>query len=302
MLNFFIVAAHVFGLGSKLMFLQFDQLKESAVKTEKHVSYNDTFYFTFNVDDRESVVELVDPGMCRSKLRDAFAFHFLAEKLTKNDMKLAGARLSFVSQPYPSNEHTGAREMSIRKAEGAMLFYSAHSISSFQQISELLPVLLVCIEDEAVDDCCETSSTTHSSISEGYESETPHLVRSEGCCRARGPSMEKTRSCHEEGKLSREKGEELAKNISPNCKFLPITLASFHESATLMADMIREIRSKHSKRHSRFSHSIIQRKQKVQASGAPHKRVVNAKSSSLNSTSLQKSAKMKVVSAVCTIS
>uniref|UniRef100_A0A0M3IGC7 TIR domain-containing protein n=1 Tax=Ascaris lumbricoides TaxID=6252 RepID=A0A0M3IGC7_ASCLU len=105
--------------------------------------------------------------------------------------------------------------MAIRKAQGAMLFYSAFSPASFKQISDLIsdfnyrksrnkvPVFLICIEDEIVDDCCETSSVGQSS-SEWYESETPHMLTTEVLWKTR-PSMERIRACHEEGKLSRSK-------------------------------------------------------------------------------------------------
>lgn len=66
-----------------------------------------------------------------------------------------------------------------------------------------MPVFLICIEDEIVDDCCETSSVGQSS-SEWYESETPHMLTTEVLWKTR-PSMERIRACHEEGKLSRSK-------------------------------------------------------------------------------------------------
>uniref|UniRef100_A0A915BG97 Uncharacterized protein n=1 Tax=Parascaris univalens TaxID=6257 RepID=A0A915BG97_PARUN len=252
-------------IGSPHKSVIFEQLKEAAVKAEKHVSYQDTFYFTFNVDGMESVVELVDPGV----------------------------------------EHTGAREMAIRKAQGAMLFYSAFSFASFKQISDLvndfkyrkssnkMPVFLICIEDEIVDDCCETSSMGQSS-SEGYESETPHTRKSENHWRRR-PSMERIRACHEEGKLSRSRGEQLAKAIPADCRFFSITLASFTDSAKLMDNMIRTIRDKQTSKRNRILLRAMSKVPRVQTDGECRSRSPTTKMSA------DESGKA-VVSSVCTIS
>ncbi|VDK57932.1 unnamed protein product [Gongylonema pulchrum] len=73
-------------------------MKSVAKTCEKHVTYQDTYYLTYDVDGSEAVVELVDPGL----------------------------------------EHTGAREMSIRKADAAILFYQASSQSSFNQLYDVV--------------------------------------------------------------------------------------------------------------------------------------------------------------------
>ncbi|KHN87472.1 hypothetical protein Tcan_12728 [Toxocara canis] len=257
-------------IGSPQKSVIFEQLKEAAIKTEKHVSYQDTFYFTFNVDGTESVVELFDPGV----------------------------------------EHTGAREMSIRNTNGVMLFYSAYSPASFKQISDVisdfsyrknntkLPVLLICIEDEIMEDCCETASTDQSSVSEGYESETPNTLPMQTHWKRRR-SMEKIRDFHEDGKISREKGKQLARMIPADCEFIPITLSSFTDSAKLMGEMIRRIRGKQSNKRPRLLSLAISNGQKIQALAERRGTTSCGKSASSGNAKVGDNT---VVSSTCTIS
>ncbi|EFO18338.1 hypothetical protein LOAG_10156, partial [Loa loa] len=74
-----------------------ERIKSTAVQCERHITYEDTYYLTYIVDGSEATVELIDPGL----------------------------------------EHTGARQMSIRKAHGVILFYQASSQSSVNQLCDV---------------------------------------------------------------------------------------------------------------------------------------------------------------------
>ena len=114
-------------------------------------------------------------------------------------------------------EHTGAREMSIRKAEAAILCYSSMSAASFHQLSSVAedfkarkgfkypPIKLICNEDDVVEeDFHETSSQADLSASEGYESgDESHQNRNGGVLKRR-PSMEKIREAHEGTRINPE--------------------------------------------------------------------------------------------------
>ncbi|VDK77400.1 unnamed protein product [Onchocerca ochengi] len=69
------------------------------MRYERHIIYQDIHYLTYVVDGSEAIIELIDPGL----------------------------------------EHTGARQMSIRKAHGVILFYKASSQSSINQLCDVAP-------------------------------------------------------------------------------------------------------------------------------------------------------------------
>ncbi|EJW77563.1 hypothetical protein WUBG_11528 [Wuchereria bancrofti] len=74
-----------------------EKIKSTAVQCERHITYHDTYYLTYIVDGSEANVELIDSGV----------------------------------------EHTGARQMSIRKAHGVILFYRASSQTSVNQLYDV---------------------------------------------------------------------------------------------------------------------------------------------------------------------
>jgi hypothetical protein len=80
--------------------MQYEKLLAAASKVEKHVQYQDITYLSFPAFDDQApcVLELNDTGM----------------------------------------EHTGAREMAIRKADAVILCYSANDHDSFEQLSGVL--------------------------------------------------------------------------------------------------------------------------------------------------------------------
>jgi hypothetical protein len=75
----------------------FEKLCRAADKSEKHMQFDDIHFLNFNVDGQEVVVQLVSVG----------------------------------------TEHTGNREMSIRKSDVVILCYAAHSSHSFQELSNV---------------------------------------------------------------------------------------------------------------------------------------------------------------------
>uniref|UniRef100_A0A0N5AUJ1 Ras-associating domain-containing protein n=1 Tax=Syphacia muris TaxID=451379 RepID=A0A0N5AUJ1_9BILA len=201
----------------------FEKLAEAATKVERHITYEDTYYLKFSIDDDEVTVELVDPGL----------------------------------------EHTGAREMAIRKADGAVLFYSAYSASSYHKLAELLtefnkrqtesalPSLLFSSEDDYFDDdifeCLsnDQSSSSTSSASEGYESEISTSKTSQFL--HRNVSMKKMRTCDEE-KIPEEQGQQLAQLFGSECKFISTRIAAFTGTKLLIEELLRKIRSQQNHR------------------------------------------------------
>ncbi|VDN58459.1 unnamed protein product [Dracunculus medinensis] len=122
-------------IGAPQKNILFEKIRATAIKCEKHVTYADTFYLKYNIDGEEVTVELFDPGL----------------------------------------EHTGAREMGIQRAHGAILVYSACSTDSLQWITEI-PIVLISIEDNLTDGLViEKASVSQSSTSENYEFEDSPL-------------------------------------------------------------------------------------------------------------------------------
>jgi hypothetical protein len=206
-------------LGSHHKASLFDKLCAAADKFEKHVQYPDLWYLELTVDDIPCIIELTDPGM----------------------------------------EHTGAREMSIRKAEAAILCYSSMSAASFHQLSSIAedfkarkgfkypPIKLICNEDDVVEeDFHETASShTDQSLSEGYESgEESHNRPRLNSGLKRRPSMEKIRDAHESTRISSEQGETMSKLFGPDCEFMSMSVSEFTEAKQLLEELIRTINEK----------------------------------------------------------
>jgi len=80
------------------LWVQFEKLLCISEKYERHIQYHDTCYLNFNYPGQGPVViELNDPGI----------------------------------------EHTGAREMAIRKADAVILHYAMYSAHSFHQLTAI---------------------------------------------------------------------------------------------------------------------------------------------------------------------
>ncbi|ETN87287.1 hypothetical protein NECAME_00146 [Necator americanus] len=155
-------------LGSPQKNILFEKLCQAATKYERHVHYPDVHYLTVDCNGKQELLEFTDPGLA----------------------------------------HTGGREMAIRRADLALLFYSALSLNSLHHLQALeedlafkknLPLRLVCDSDEVVEDEEDGESTGISSVSEGYESDPER----EGRIRRRN-SMDKIRKAHEDGGMAVE--------------------------------------------------------------------------------------------------
>ncbi|EYC38942.1 hypothetical protein Y032_0685g1517 [Ancylostoma ceylanicum] len=90
-------------LGSPQKNIMFEKLCQAATKYERHVHYQDVHYLTVNCAGKQEVIEFTDPGLA----------------------------------------HTGGREMAIKRADLALLFYSAISLSSLQHLKALQEDLVV---------------------------------------------------------------------------------------------------------------------------------------------------------------
>ncbi|CAI5456430.1 unnamed protein product [Caenorhabditis angaria] len=183
-------------LGTKHKKVFFQQLCESAQKYEKHVHYQDVHYLTIDHMGNDYIIELTDPGTAR----------------------------------------TGGREMAIRSADFALLYYSANSIESLhaiQSVSQALqqrknmPILIVCDSDDITVD--ETLSANTSSSSEGYESDEREGMR-------RHYSMEQMRSNLEEN--AGEGGERLAEELGSRCSYLKIQASRKEDAQKVITQII----------------------------------------------------------------
>ncbi|KAL6722444.1 hypothetical protein Aduo_017569 [Ancylostoma duodenale] len=194
-------------LGSPQKNVMFEKLCQAATKYERHVHYQDVHYLTVNCAGKQEVIEFTDPGLAR----------------------------------------TGGREMAIKRADLALLFYSAISLSSLQHLQSLeedlimkknLPLRLVCDSDEVIEDEEDGGSTGISSISEGYESDP----EGEGRMRRRN-SMDKIRKAHEDGETGVEKGQQWANEIGPNCEFILVSSSQFDDGKKFLEELVSAIRS-----------------------------------------------------------
>ncbi|CAJ0608926.1 unnamed protein product [Cylicocyclus nassatus] len=189
----------------------FEKLCEAAAKYERHVHYEDVYYLTVNCKDKQEVIEFTDPGLDR----------------------------------------TGGREMAIKRADLAILFYSALSLHSLHQLQTLnddlkmksnIPLRLICDSDECKDEE-DGESTGIASVSEGYNSD----AEGEGRIQRRN-SMEKIRKASEDVEVAVEQGQQWASNIGPNCEFILLSSSKFNEARAFLEDIIRAIKRSHSPR------------------------------------------------------
>ncbi|OZC04909.1 hypothetical protein X798_08101 [Onchocerca flexuosa] len=175
-----------------------EKIKSTAMRCEKHIIYQDIHYLTYFVDGSEAIVELIDPGL----------------------------------------EHTGARQMSIRKAHGVILFYKASSQSSINQLCDMAPdfqtienkvkppILLIANED--IDE--RSSEPTYASTSQKYKSNSFPLM-------VEGAAMIKPSS-----DLTKLQSQNAADLFGTYCKSLSITIPNYDETLKFMEEMIRTIR------------------------------------------------------------
>uniref|UniRef100_A0A914W005 Uncharacterized protein n=1 Tax=Plectus sambesii TaxID=2011161 RepID=A0A914W005_9BILA len=85
-------------IGSQEKTLLLERFFADATKFERHANYNDLYFVTIKSDGQDCFLEIMDPGL----------------------------------------ERTGQRDMSIRKAEAAILVYSASSVDSFHELAGIV--------------------------------------------------------------------------------------------------------------------------------------------------------------------
>ncbi|CAI4228255.1 unnamed protein product [Auanema sp. JU1783] len=189
-------------LGASQKTVLFDKLREAADKYERHVHYPDVHYLTVRIGDHNHTVELTDPGMAR----------------------------------------TGGREMAIKKADIAILYYSAPKLSTMTQLHSLkedlerkknMPVRIICDVDDVADYDEEDSSTGISSQSEGYESDPDHEL---GMKRRR--SMEIIRKQSDDGTIAIDMGRQFATELGDRCVFIQISSSTYQDQETLLKELV----------------------------------------------------------------
>jgi len=181
----------------------FEKLCQSADKYEQHMQFDDVYFLNFNVDGQEVVVQLTSVG----------------------------------------TEHTGNREMSIRKSDAVILCYATHSPHSFQELANVTedftmrkkypPVVLVCNEDELIEED-RLSVADQSSISEGYESDNPGQIK-------RHASMDKIRQSREDSFVTAEQGEAFSHQLGPDSQFLRVEVSKFDGTKELVLELLRKM-------------------------------------------------------------
>ncbi|VDL62665.1 unnamed protein product [Nippostrongylus brasiliensis] len=203
-------------LGSSQKSVLFEKLCKAAAKYERHVNYEDVHYLTVDCDGKEELVEITDPGLAR----------------------------------------TGGREVAIKRADLAMLFYSALSLNSLHNLQALkedletrrnLPLRLLCDSDGSVDDGEDGSSTGISSVSEGYESD----IEGEPRIRRRS-SMENIRKAQEDEGIAIEQGKKWASELGPCCEFTVISSSQFTDAKSFLEEIVSTMRSNRKKQTRMF--------------------------------------------------
>ncbi|KAI6191987.1 hypothetical protein M3Y97_00287200 [Aphelenchoides bicaudatus] len=191
----------------------FEKLCNAADRYEKHMQFDDIYYLYFNVDGQETVVVLNSIGA----------------------------------------EHTGNREMSVRKSDAVLLTYASHNPHSFEELSSVVddftmrkkypPVVLICNEDELIEDD-NLSMTEQSSTSEGYESDNPGQIK-------RHHSMEKIRQSQEGLFITKDQGENFLKSLGPEARFISTPVSQFDGTEELIMELLRKLNTTRSTRRRR---------------------------------------------------
>lgn len=182
-----------------------EKLCEAADKHERHMQYPDIVYLYFNVDNQLTVIELSCVG----------------------------------------TEHTGAREMEIRKSDAIILTYAMYNPHSFHELANVTddfkmrkrdpPVILVCNEDELIEEDT-LSMADQSSTSEGYESDSPGQIK-------RHPSIEKIRRSQEDAFITKEQGQAFSQQLGNDSKFLSVQISQFDGTLELLMELLRKLNS-----------------------------------------------------------
>uniref|UniRef100_A0A1I7SMM2 Ras-associating domain-containing protein n=1 Tax=Bursaphelenchus xylophilus TaxID=6326 RepID=A0A1I7SMM2_BURXY len=177
--------------------LLFDRLCAAAERYEKHVQYHDVYYLYYTLNEEPFIVELTLAGI----------------------------------------EHTGAREMAIRTADGVIISYAANYPASFNDLTSLLedfkmrknknaPILVVRNEDEHVDLDPTESSSSYTESSEDQES---------------GKTEIKVNVDDNTSAISVEQGAQLAKEFGPICEQTSLKLSETTSTLDLILDFLKKV-------------------------------------------------------------
>ncbi|GMT33119.1 hypothetical protein PFISCL1PPCAC_24416 [Pristionchus fissidentatus] len=234
----------------------FHKLCGQSKRWEKHAAYQDIHYLTVDHQGVEITIEVTDPGLGK----------------------------------------TGGREMAIRDADMALLFYSHYDQPTFETISSLpavfalrkKPCSIRLISDTDEMEMEETATSSSESVSEGYESD---LERSGSRLRRR-ESMERMRERQENESVTTTKGEDLSSQLGDFCRFLHLSVSEWEDPMKSLLEMVEETleRRKKSKTRRRFSFSK-ESKNSFRANSA----------SSTDGEKKDREKKEKVQSKVCSI-
>ncbi|GMT04296.1 hypothetical protein PENTCL1PPCAC_26470, partial [Pristionchus entomophagus] len=208
-------------IGGKTKEHLFRKLCRQAKRWEKHAAYQDIHYLVVDHEGIEITIEVSDrPGL----------------------------------------GNTGGREMAIRNADMAILFYSQHDSHTFDAIRGLLSVfelrkkpcsiLLIADTDEMEGEEMATSSSE--SVSEGYESD----VERSGSGLRRRESMERMRERQENDSVSANQGEDLSSQLGGYCKFLHQSTTEWEEPMGSVIEMVGEVMERRKIRRNRRIFSI----------------------------------------------
>ncbi|VDM59844.1 unnamed protein product [Angiostrongylus costaricensis] len=165
-------------LGSPQKSILFEKLCQAAMKYERHVHYQDVYYLTIDYNGKEELLEFVDPGLAR----------------------------------------TGGREMAIKRADLALLFYSALSLSSLHNLQTVK------------DDLTMKGNVTSQTQKKMEESNAVVLWI----------KFEKRM----------KKGQKWATELGPDCEFIILSSSQFADAKTFLETIVSTIRV-HRKRRTR---------------------------------------------------
>uniref|UniRef100_A0A8R1XS86 Ras family protein n=1 Tax=Onchocerca volvulus TaxID=6282 RepID=A0A8R1XS86_ONCVO len=179
-----------------------EKIKSTAMRYERHIIYQDIHYLTYVVDGSEAIIELIDPGL----------------------------------------EHTGARQMSIRKAHGVILFYKASSQSSINQLCDVAPDFqtienkvkvyqspIFLIANEDIDE--RSSEPAFALTFQKYKSDSVSPLMIESAAKIKTSSD-----------LTKLQSQNVADLFGTYCKSFSVTIPNYDETLKFMEEMIRTIR------------------------------------------------------------
>lgn len=253
---------YVVMLGSAQKNVWFEKLCQAASKYERHVHYQDVHYLTVDYDEKEVLLEFTDPGLAR----------------------------------------TGGREMAIKRADLALLFYSALSLTSLHNLQTLredlemeanLPLRLVCDTNEFGGDEEGGGPTVISSVSEGYECDLDRNGKVH-----RRDSMEKVRLTHGDDGLTIKQGQQWANELGSGCEFVLLSSSQFTNAKAFLQSIVKTIQENRTAQSGTFVTRLRKSTQRRKfETSKSNRRITKSTTSSISGDSMYVETKSRV----CTI-